>query len=66
MQLSKSYFILFLIILLFPIHGVLAHTPLEPPFDNESLATAYGVPDPTKSWAIYAELHEGGEAQYYR
>ena len=66
MQLSKSYFILLLIILLFPIHGVLAHTPLEPPFDNESLATAYGVPDPTKSWAIYAELHEGGEAQYYR
>jgi len=66
MQLSKSYFIPLLIILLFPIHGVLAHTPLEPPFDNESLATAYGVPDPTKSWAIYAELHEGGEAQYYR
>ena len=48
------------------VHGVLAHTPLEPPFDNESLATAYGVSDPTKSWAIYAELHEGGEAQYYR
>jgi hypothetical protein len=24
------------------------------------------VPDPSKSWAIYASLHEGGEAQYYR
>lgn len=34
--------------------------------DNESLATATLVPDPTKSWVIYAELHEGGEAQYYR
>ena len=32
---------------------------------NESLETAMVIPDPTKSWAIYAELHEGGEAQYY-
>jgi len=24
------------------------------------------ISDPTKSWAIYAELHEGGEAQYYK
>lgn len=43
----------------------LAHSPLGSG-DNESLATATFVPDPTKSWAIYAELHEGGEAQYYR
>lgn len=43
----------------------LAHSPLTPE-DNESLATATLVPDPTKSWAIYGELHEGGEAQYYR
>jgi uncharacterized membrane protein YidH (DUF202 family) len=34
--------------------------------DNESLATATIISDPGKSWAIYAELHEGGEAQYYR
>jgi hypothetical protein len=61
-----TLFFLFLFTLTLLVHGVLAHTPLEPPFDNESLATAYGVPDPTKSWAIYAELHEGGEAQYYR
>lgn len=45
--------------------GVLAHAPLKPD-NNESLATATLVPEPTKSWAIYAELHEGGEAQYYR
>jgi hypothetical protein len=24
------------------------------------------IPDPTKSWAIYGELHEGREAHYYR
>ena len=44
---------------------VLAHAPLKPN-NNESLATATLIPDPTKSWAIYGELHEGGEAQYYR
>jgi len=43
----------------------LAHSPLAPG-DNESLATATFIHDPTKSWAIYGELHEGGEAQYYR
>ncbi len=43
----------------------LAHSPLTTG-DNESLATATVVPDPAKSWAIYGELHEGGEAQYYR
>ncbi|MDH5688493.1 MAG: hypothetical protein OEZ48_11625 [Candidatus Bathyarchaeota archaeon] len=48
------------------VQGSLAHTPLKPGPDNESLETAYAVSDPTKSWAIYADLHEGGEAQYYR
>jgi hypothetical protein len=41
-----------------------AHAPLGAG-SNESLATATHVPDPTKSWAVYADLHEGGEAQYY-
>ena len=66
MKLRITLVFLFLVALTLFVHVALAHTPLEPPFDNESLATAYGVPDPTKSWAIYAELHEGGEAQYYR
>ena len=66
MKLRATLVFFCLLTLTLLVHGVLAHTPLEPPFDNESLATAYGVPDPTKSWAIYAELHEGGEAQYYR
>ncbi len=42
-----------------------AHSPLSAG-SNESLATATVVHDPTKSWAVYAHLHEGGEAQYYR
>ena len=42
-----------------------AHSPLSTG-NNESIATATIVSDPTKSWAIYSELHEGGEAQYYR
>jgi hypothetical protein len=66
MRLRITLIFSFLLALISLVHVALAHTPLEPPFDNESLATAYGVPDPTKSWAIYAELHEGGEAQYYR
>ena len=41
------------------------HAPLMPG-GNDSLATATIVSDPTKSWAIYSELHEGGEAHYYR
>jgi len=53
----------FLCLVLMP--DVLAHAPLKPG-DNESLATATFIPAPTKSWAIYGELHEGGEAQYYR
>jgi len=44
---------------------VLAHAPFTAG-ENESLATASLIPDPTKSWAIYGELHEGGEAHYYR
>jgi membrane protein CcdC involved in cytochrome C biogenesis len=44
---------------------VLAHAPLLPG-NNEDLGSATFIPDPTKSWALYGELHEGGEAQYYR
>jgi len=47
------------------IPAALAHAPVTPG-NNESLATATFIPNPTKSWAIYAELHEGGEAQYYK
>lgn len=42
-----------------------AHAPLGTG-GNESLAGATIVPDPTKSWAIYGDLQQGGEARYYR
>jgi hypothetical protein len=57
--------VLLLILLLSAAHDVFAHAP-DKPTDNESLATAYTISDPIKSWAIYAELHEEKEAQYYK
>ncbi len=57
------YLVLLAAVFLVPL--VLAHSPLTPG-DNESLETAALITDPTKSWAVYSELHEGGEAQYYR
>ncbi len=57
-------FLLFLVLACSVPHS-LAHSPLGSG-DNESLDTATVVSDPLKSWAIYAELHEGGEAQYFR
>jgi hypothetical protein len=53
-----------LLLLSVAVSFALAHAPLGTG-DNESLETATFIPDPVKSWAIYAALHEGGEAQYY-
>ncbi len=50
--------------LLFLVSSVMAHAPLGSG-DNESIDTATVIPEPTKSWAIYAELHSDGDAQYY-
>lgn len=64
-SMTKGLFFLVLSSLVF-VPVVLAHAPLPQPTDNENLETALVIPDPTKSWALYAELHEGGEAEYYR
>jgi len=53
-----------IIALLFLVSSVMAHAPLGSG-DNESIDKATVIPDPTKSWAIYAELHSDGDAQYY-
>jgi hypothetical protein len=45
---------------------VWAHTPLSPIGEIHSLDTAYEVPNPTKSWTLYRELHHEGEAEYYK
>ncbi len=51
--------------LFFSMPQAVGHSPLTSG-ENESLETATTIPEPAKSWAIYAELHKGGEAQYYR
>jgi hypothetical protein len=50
--------------LLFLVSSAMAHAPLGSG-DNESIDKATVIPDATKSWAIYAELHSDGDAQYY-
>ena len=58
--------LLFLLLLFFVlVPGVIAHAPLIAG-TNENITSATVIPDPVKSWAIYATLHEGNEAQYYR
>lgn len=42
-----------------------AHVPKKSE-GNDSLQTAFNVDDPTKSWSIYAKIHEPGEARYYQ
>jgi hypothetical protein len=65
-KLDRLAVLLFFVLVSFVVMpGVFGHAPLMPG-SNESLDNATVVSDPTKSWAIYAELHEGGEAQYYR
>ena len=65
-KLDRLAVLLFFVLVSFVVMpGVFGHAPLMPG-SNESLATATVVSDPTKSWAVYATLHEGGEAEYYR
>lgn len=61
---GKIFFPLILLFALVP--AVLAHTPLKPGEENNSLETAFEIPEPTKSWTLYRELHEAGEAEYYK
>ena len=63
MKIRKIHMLLFLLLTLVP--PALAHTPLEMEGENHSLETAIEIPNPTKSWTLYEELHEAGEAKYY-
>jgi hypothetical protein len=60
-KISVFIFILFLFV---PI--VSAHTSLKPTVENNSLDTAFNIPNPTKSWTLYREIHEKGEAEYFK
>jgi len=52
------------VILIFILNTV-AHVPISAG-ENNSLETAIDVKEPTKSWAIYDEIHEPGESKYYK
>jgi len=64
---TNAYLRTFLILICFLLSATEAnaHSPIIPG-NNEELSSATFIPDPTKSWAIYGELHEGMEAHYYR
>ncbi|MFW9957418.1 MAG: hypothetical protein ACFFCT_05045 [Candidatus Odinarchaeota archaeon] len=53
-----------LLTLLIFIPSITAHVPISAQ-DGETLETAYYIEDPTKSWVIYSNLHEGAEPQYF-
>lgn len=61
---TKKFLVFFIIFLLVP--SAFAHTPLKPDVENHSLETAFEIPNPTKSWTLYRELHENGEAEYFK
>lgn len=54
-----------LAMLSFALGPALAHSP-STTGDNEGLSSAQNVPEPTKSWAFYGELHGSGEARYFK
>jgi hypothetical protein len=63
----KGRFVLFLAMVvttLMLVQGVAAHVPVggEP---GDSLDTALEIENPLKSWVMYHDLHEEGEAHYY-
>lgn len=63
MRIRRIHVLLLLLLALVP--PVLAHTPLEMEGENHSLETAMEIPNPTKSWTLYEELHEAEEAEYF-
>jgi hypothetical protein len=63
---KHSYIKLILILFLFAIPHVYAHTPLTPGEDNNSVQNALEIPSPTKSWTMYRELHEAEEVEYFK
>lgn len=65
-RVNRLTIILFFLSFSFIISQVWAHTPLSPIDEIHTLDTALEVPNPTKSWTLYRELHHEGEAEYYQ
>jgi hypothetical protein len=55
----------FVLVLVLVTGAASAHAPLSVG-SNDDIANATVISSPEKSFVIYSELHEGGEAQYYR
>jgi len=66
MCMRRRYPLLLLLMLGCCISSVSGHTPLEPDGEGESITKAIEIPDPTKSWTLYREIHEKGEAEYFK
>lgn len=65
-HLTKFPIIIFTLLLIIAGTGIVsAHAPLGAE-SNEDLFNATLISNPEKSFVIYSELHESGEAQYYR
>ena len=68
-MLKSNQFLIFLCLLISTsviVTLVTAHTPLNPSEEIHSLDTAFEIPNPTKSWTLYRELHHEGEAEYFK
>jgi len=52
-------------LVLVPVATALAHSPVFPE-ENHSLATAYQIDDPAKSWATYTALEHTDAGDYYK
>ena len=67
-SLSKILVIIALIAVMFAmvVPSASAHTPLKPEHENHTLETALEIPNPTKSWTLYRELHEANEPEYFK
>jgi len=64
-MLKKKLITIILLTFLFISPVVIAHVPVGVG-ENTSIETATIVEEPTKSWAIYDEIHETSEAKYYK
>ncbi len=64
-MLEKKLIIIILLKFLIISPIVIAHVPIGAD-ENTSIETASVINEPTKSWAIYDEIHETSEAKYYK
>ena len=63
---KKIVLVLTILLMLFVIATpTTAHVPISTHDDN-TLETAFLIEDPTKSWVVYSDVHEGALPQYFK